>query len=58
LNVREFCQVVDLSKLRKKYKAFEVKRQLCNSYQVFLADERILPMLPKNLGKSFFSRNK
>ena len=43
-------QVVGLSKLRTKYESHEAKRQLCNSYDLFAADERILPSLPKLLG--------
>ena len=44
------AQVVGLSKLRTKYESHEAKRQLCNSYDLFAADERILPSLPKLLG--------
>ena len=29
-------------------------RQLCKLYDIFLADERILPSLPKLIGKAFF----
>lgn len=43
-------QVVGISKLRTKYESHEAKRQLCNSYDLFAADERILPSLPKLLG--------
>lgn len=43
-------KVVGLSKLRTKYESHEAKRQLCNSYDLFAADERILPSLPKLLG--------
>ncbi len=43
-------QVVGVSKLRTKYESHEAKRQLCNSYDLFAADERILPSLPKLLG--------
>ena len=43
-------QVVGLSKLRTKYESHEAKRQLCGSYDLFLADERVLPSLPKLLG--------
>lgn len=43
-------QVVGLSKLRTKYESHEAKRQLCNSFDLFLADERVLPSLPKLLG--------
>lgn len=51
-------QVVGLSKLRTKYESHEAKRQLCSSYDLFLADERIIPSLPKLIGKAFFKRKK
>lgn len=44
-------RVVGVSKLRTKFEAPEAKRQLCNSYDIFLADERVIPSLPKLLGK-------
>lgn len=44
------AKVVGLSKLRTKYESHEAKRQLCSSYDLFLADERVLPSLPKLLG--------
>ncbi len=43
-------KVVGVSKLRTKYEAPEAKRQLCSLYDIFLADERIIPSLPKLLG--------
>eukprot|EP00877_Chromochloris_zofingiensis_P012584 jgi/Chrzof1/757/Cz01g27160.t1 len=51
-------KVMGISKLRTKYESHEAKRQLCNLYDVFLADDRILPSLPKLIGKSFFKRKK
>ena len=39
-----------MSKLKTKYESHEAKRQLCNSYDMFAADERVLPSLPKLLG--------
>jgi len=47
-----------VSKLRQKYKPYEAKRQLCFSYDFFLADERVLPLLPPLLGKVFFDKKK
>lgn len=43
-------KVVGLSKLRTKYESAEAKRALCAAYDLFLADERVLPSLPKLLG--------
>jgi ribosome biogenesis protein UTP30 len=51
-------KVIGLSKLKTKYESHESKRQLCQSYDIFLADDRILPSLPKLLGKSFFKKKK
>lgn len=45
------AKVVGLSKLRRKYEAHEAKRQLCSQFDLFLADDRILPSLPKLIGK-------
>ena len=46
------AKIVGLSKLRRKYEAHEAKRQLCATYDLFLADDRILPSLPKLIGES------
>ncbi|PWA95247.1 Ribosomal protein L1 [Artemisia annua] len=51
-------KVIKLSKLRTDYKPFEAKRRLCDSYDVFFADKRVVPFLPKLLGKSFFKTRK
>ena len=45
-------QVVGISKLKTKYEAHESKRRLCSEYDLFCADERVLPQLPKLLGAS------
>jgi ribosome biogenesis protein UTP30 len=58
MDVPAITKVMGLSKLRKNFKPFEAKRQLCASYDVFLADERVLPLLPKLLGKTFFEKKK
>lgn len=52
------AKVVGVSKLRTKYESHEAKRQLCKLYDLFLADDRILPSLPKLIGKSFFKKKK
>jgi ribosome biogenesis protein UTP30 len=46
--------VVAVSKLKTKYKSFESRRQLVAEYDIFLADERIISLLPKLLGKTFY----
>jgi ribosome biogenesis protein UTP30 len=46
-------KVLTLDSLRKKYTSYEQKRQLLHKYNMFMADDRILPMLSKSLGKAF-----
>ncbi|CAI9089058.1 OLC1v1023559C1 [Oldenlandia corymbosa var. corymbosa] len=52
------AKVLKLSKLKTDYKPFEAKRKLCDSYELFLVDRRIVHLLPKLLGKSFFKKKK
>ncbi|KAL9233164.1 hypothetical protein vseg_008194 [Gypsophila vaccaria] len=51
-------QVLKLSKLKKNYKAFEQKRKLCDSFDLFLAEKRIIPLLPNVIGKEFYKKKK
>ncbi|KAF9909934.1 hypothetical protein EC991_007737 [Linnemannia zychae] len=57
-NVKAVNKVIGVSKLRAKYKPYEAKRQLCASYGMFLADARVVTVLPKLLGKTFFLKKK
>ncbi|GAB2211570.1 hypothetical protein Drorol1_Dr00024889 [Drosera rotundifolia] len=50
--------VIRLSKLRSDYKAFEAKRKLCDSYDMFFADKRVVSLLGKALGKVFYKKKK
>ncbi|KAF1823525.1 ribosomal protein L1 [Dissoconium aciculare CBS 342.82] len=47
-------RVIDVKKLKAKYKPFEARRQLFGEYDVFLADDRVITLLPKILGKVFY----
>ncbi|XP_009378307.2 ribosomal L1 domain-containing protein 1 [Pyrus x bretschneideri] len=51
-------KILRLSKLKSDYVPFESKRKLMYSYDMFLADKRIVPLLPKYLGKHFFKKKK
>ncbi|KAI3891870.1 hypothetical protein MKX03_031944 [Papaver bracteatum] len=51
-------KVLKLSKLKTDYRAFEAKRKLCDSYDFFFADKRLIPLLPKLLGKQFYKKKK
>lgn len=51
-------KVLGLTSLRKKHARFEQQRALLARYDVFLADDRILPMLAKCIGRNFFAAKK
>jgi ribosome biogenesis protein UTP30 len=51
-------KVITLTSLRKKYAQYKDRRELLKKYNLFMADDRILPMLGKSLGKNFFQEKK
>ena len=62
LMVAQHCtqvkRVVGVSKLKGKFAPFEARRQLAGEHDLFLADDRIIPMLPKLLGKQWLEAKK
>lgn len=53
-----WLQIIKLQKLRTQYHEFKDRRQLLSQFDLFLADDRILPMLTKALGKTFLKVKK
>ena len=51
---KRITRVISLKKLEAKYKSFEQKRQLRDSYDLFLADDRIISYLAPVLGSTFY----
>jgi ribosome biogenesis protein UTP30 len=51
-------RVISLSALRRNYKEYKDRRKLVASHDLFLADDRITPMLTKALGKIFLRKKK
>ncbi|GKY92511.1 hypothetical protein MPSEU_000221400 [Mayamaea pseudoterrestris] len=51
-------KILTLTSLRTKHQTFAQKRALASKYSHFLADDRILPMLPSTLGKEFYRQHK
>lgn len=47
-------RIIGISKLKARYKSFESRRQLLAEHDIFLADSRIVTMLPSTLGKVFY----
>lgn len=51
-------KVIGVSKLKKNYHEFKDRRTLASSYDAFFADERVIRMMPKLLGKTFYEKKK
>lgn len=51
-------QVFKLSKLKSDYNSFESKRNLYDSFDVFLADKSVAAQLPQVLGRVFYRKRK
>lgn len=56
--VKFISRVVGVEKLKGKFKPFEARRALLRENELFLADERVIPLLPRLLGKIFFTAKK
>ena len=52
---KRITKIIGIKKLEAKYRSFESRRQLRDSYDLFLADDRIITYLAKSLGKTFYS---
>ncbi|KAH8114552.1 ribosomal protein L1 [Phellopilus nigrolimitatus] len=57
-NIKFISRVVGITKLKGKFKPFEARRMLMKENGLFLADERVVPLLPGLLGKIFFDAKK
>jgi ribosome biogenesis protein UTP30 len=56
--INDVNKVIGVEKLRKKYQPYEARRILCSSYDLFLVDRRVVPMMSRLLGKTFLQRKK
>eukprot|EP00033_Pygsuia_biforma_P000961 GCRY01001103.1.p1 GENE.GCRY01001103.1~~GCRY01001103.1.p1 ORF type:complete len:332 (-),score=84.77 GCRY01001103.1:12-911(-) len=57
-NVTFINKCISVTQLRNQYKEYEEKRKLSALYDLFLADDRIVPLLPHLIGKKFFEKKK
>ncbi|WFD26700.1 proteasome-interacting protein cic1 [Malassezia nana] len=57
-NITLVNRVVGVEKLKGKFRPFDARRQLVRDHDLFLADERIVPMLPKLCGSVFYKDRK
>ncbi|KAL7064109.1 hypothetical protein AAHC03_04546 [Spirometra sp. Aus1] len=46
-----------ISELKLAYQSFDARRKLAATFDVFLADKRVVHHLPSNLGKAFYGKN-
>ena len=56
--VDNITQIISLRELKVEYKQYEAKNSLCQKFDVFLVDERILRLVPKFLGKPFYVKKR
>jgi len=56
--IDEITQVISLRELKVEYKQYEAKTSLCQKFDVFLVDDRILRLVPMFLGKAFYRRKR
>lgn len=49
--------MIGIAKIKARYKSYESRRQLLAEHEVFLADDRIITLLPKILGKIFYGHS-
>ncbi|KAG1687865.1 hypothetical protein DVH05_004595 [Phytophthora capsici] len=56
--VQGVTKVMTVKSLRKKFSRFEDKRALAAAYDMFLADDRVIPYLKGPLGTKFFVKKK
>ncbi|KAL7423370.1 proteasome-interacting protein cic1 [Cryptotrichosporon argae] len=57
-DIKFVARVVGVDKLKGKFRPFEARRELMRDHDLFLCDERVLPLMPKLLGKIFFEAKK
>jgi len=57
-NIKFISRVVGIAKLKGKFRGFEARRMLLKENGLFLADERVIPLLPKLLGSKWFEAKK
>ncbi|XP_059471840.1 ribosomal L1 domain-containing protein 1-like [Neocloeon triangulifer] len=56
--LKQRIQIITLRQIMTEYKTYESKRKLCNSFDLFLADGRIIGRLVPLLGKHFQTAKK
>lgn len=58
IKVKNISKIIPVSSLKTKYAPFEAKRALSTAFNMFIMDNRVVGIIPKLLGKSFYAKNK
>ncbi|TID29760.1 hypothetical protein CANINC_001678 [Pichia inconspicua] len=56
--LKNLSQIITVRELKTKYHSYEARRKLLSEFDLFLTDSSIANMIPKLLGKTFFSSPK
>jgi len=51
-------EIIPVIQLKREYHDFEMQKKLCDSFDLFLVDERVSKFMPKLLGKNFYKKRK
>ncbi|KAJ2810645.1 proteasome-interacting protein cic1 [Coemansia furcata] len=58
LNIPQIKEIITLYQLKTEFKAYEAKRLLLSTHELFLTDDRVVKSLPELLGVKFFKNKK
>ncbi|CDK28437.1 unnamed protein product [Kuraishia capsulata CBS 1993] len=54
-NISHLDKIISAKELKGEYKSYDARRKLVSEYDVFLSDDSLVTVLPKLLGKIFYS---
>lgn len=57
-NIPQIKKIIGLKKLKTRYREYKNRRELCDSYDLFICDKAIVPSMPSALGKYFIEKKK
>ncbi|KAJ2744679.1 proteasome-interacting protein cic1 [Coemansia sp. BCRC 34301] len=58
LKIPQIKEIITLLQLKTEYKAYEARRLLLSTHELFLTDDRVVKSLPELLGVKFFKTKK
>ncbi|KAJ2487546.1 proteasome-interacting protein cic1 [Coemansia sp. RSA 2050] len=58
LNIPQIKEIITMYQLKTEFKAYEARRLLLSTHELFLTDDRVVKSLPELLGVKFFKNKK